>query len=186
MRGSLGKLDALCNYLFSKTDQHISTIYKHLDVQTRKAYINKRPGFDESELINIFIKAFTDENLRLELLKQKCFPLDEAIKYAENEMSYAENEMSLRQLVKPQQNVDQTMEGNQQISSPHIDQSFKVESEQTIHSNIDKDMLLDDMDIIDNGVAEKLETEMSELFDNIQVIDDQTPGEEQFDLHQLD
>uniref|UniRef100_A0A915KDM2 Uncharacterized protein n=1 Tax=Romanomermis culicivorax TaxID=13658 RepID=A0A915KDM2_ROMCU len=59
------------------------------------------------------------------------------------------------------QNVDETIEENQQISSLHIDQSVKVESEQTLDSNNDKDMLLDDMDIINDGVAQELETEMS-------------------------
>uniref|UniRef100_A0A915K8L4 Uncharacterized protein n=1 Tax=Romanomermis culicivorax TaxID=13658 RepID=A0A915K8L4_ROMCU len=44
-------------------------------------------------------------------------------------------------------------------------------------SNNDTHMLLDDMDIIDDRVAQKLETEMSELFDSMQVIDGQTSGE---------
>lgn len=70
-----------------RVDETIHDFVQDFREKARKAYANKKIGFDESELITMFVDALTDEGLRLEILKQYCATLDEAIDFAESEVA---------------------------------------------------------------------------------------------------
>lgn len=59
--------------------------------KVRKAYASELPGFNEKNLVEIYIDLLSSDDIRLEVARQHFQSLDEAMNYAESESSLRES-----------------------------------------------------------------------------------------------